>query len=480
MALTKSQKVFNLIRIKASNEYKNVVPSIDESTPIGNISTPVLEQPLVLKEFTTLLGAVLYEIALRGVWSNPLAKHFLSDGSPLGEVTGDVAFGMVEPRKYDPLHPERLLFNAHTDDYVSYYVRNIKEFFKMTIIYEDIKGAFSSYGQFDAYIDEKLASLTSSAEWSQYNHMIETIVVNYNAGVFKTSSIKIPKTPDRNFFENWTEEILTITDNMTYPSSDYNNYGMLEGANGDFVGWSKSNDIVILAQNRFIFGNRVRYLASAFNLSEAEVKTRIITVPNFDFIKVAYNDKGDPIKSDKVTSNIGAVVIDRRGLVCKGDLYIDDSFYNPETLSTNFFKHRWYTMSVNPKANAIVFEFEEGEPTLTNAYIEDYGNADGENFIDIKVANETQTMTVNTIPSDIPITSVTATLNSKVSGSVDVTNDTLAEYLTFAVTDGKIVVTGLTNESLESSTILVDLTLNDTVKVTTIAIIYAKERASID
>lgn len=107
--LNSAQSIFNLIRIRASKEYQDFVPALTEKSPIGDVATPILSNPLIFKEFSILLGAFLeYEVDKR-VWNNPLAELIRSNGRPLGEYTGEIANNPITPRPYNPNEPERCL-----------------------------------------------------------------------------------------------------------------------------------------------------------------------------------------------------------------------------------------------------------------------------------------------------------------------------------------------------------------------------------
>lgn len=123
MALNSAQSIFNLIRVYASQEYKDAVPALTEKSPIGDVGTPILTQPAVFKEFSVLLGAFIRDYVDERIWSNPLIDLFTNTAQPLGEWSREIAGNPVEPQKYDATHPERVLQYAMSDDKVLYYVR---------------------------------------------------------------------------------------------------------------------------------------------------------------------------------------------------------------------------------------------------------------------------------------------------------------------------------------------------------------------
>lgn len=107
MALNSAQSIFNLIRVRASKEYQDFVPALTDKSPIGDVATPILTNPLIFKEFSILLGALLEVEVDKRVWQNPLAELIKSNGRPLGEYSAEVTNNPVTPRQYDPLNPEK-------------------------------------------------------------------------------------------------------------------------------------------------------------------------------------------------------------------------------------------------------------------------------------------------------------------------------------------------------------------------------------
>ena len=53
--------------------------------------------------------------------------------------------------------------------------------------------------------------------------------------------------------------------------------------------------------------------------------------------------------------------------MCEDFVYANESFYNPSTLSTNYYLHHWEVVSASPFVPAILFTTDEatGVPTLT-------------------------------------------------------------------------------------------------------------------
>ena len=394
MALNSAQSIFNLIRVRASKEYQDAVPALSDKSPIGDVATPILTQPLIFKEFSILLGAFLEFEVNKRVWNNPLAELIRSNGRPLGEYSAEIANNPVTPRPYEPTQPEKLLEYKMLDDKVAYYVRNVKELFKVSIAREDMMGAFSSYDNFNDYVSMKLASLESGRQISMFNHIFEALVANYNAGALVVSDV----TTGNGNYAAWTVAAKNAIDGFQYPSTDYNKYGSLAGANGDFKGWTNADDIYIMATFDWINSADVNFLATLFNIERAELQKRIIKVPDFGYDVYKKDESGETVFDKRITTDIDAMIFDRRMLHFTSDLEIDETFYNPETLVTNYMKHWWSTFQCSPFANCVVFTKGEPEPTVESISPE-FATIDSAKDIDDTLA------TIIVTPADIELTS---------------------------------------------------------------------------
>ena len=368
MALNTAQSIFNLIRTYGSDVYKDSVPALTDKSPIGDVATPILTQPDVYKEFSILLGAFIKAYVDDRIWENPLIELFTNTNQPLGEWSAEIGTNPVAPRKYDASHPEYVLQYAMTDDKVQYYVRNVKEFFKVSIAMEDMKGAFESYETFNSYVSMKVASQLSGKQISMFNHIFEALNANYNAGALVTKNTVAPASLDETAIKTFTKDIKSLSKKFTYPSTAYNKYGSLQGANGDFKGFTRPEDVIILATVDYLTAVDVEYLASAFNLDKAEIKDKIYEVNDFGYDR--YTDGGEFI--EHVSSPIQAIICDRRLFRFSRDLDMNTERFNEETLVTNYWSHAWYTYGINVMANNTVFVATEAPaPTPYTATFSD-------------------------------------------------------------------------------------------------------------
>lgn len=444
MALNTAQSIFNLIRTYGSDVYKDSVPALTDKSPIGDVATPILTQPDVYKEFSILLGAFIKAYVDDRIWENPLIELFTNTNQPLGEWSAEIGTNPVAPRKYDATHPEYVLQYAMTEDKVQYYVRNVKEFFKISIAMEDMKGAFESYETFNSYVSMKVASQLSGKQISMFNHIFEALNANYQAGALVTTNTVAPASLDESAIKTFTKNIKSLAKKFTYPSTAYNKYGALQGANGDFKGFTRPEDVIILATVDYLTAVDVEYLASAFNLDKAEIRDKIYEVNDFGYDR--YEDDGDFI--EHVDSPIQAIICDRRLFRFSRDLDMNTERFNEETLVTNYWSHAWYTYGINVMANNTVFVATE-TPTPT-AYTVELGagtNSQEEGVLDAS-SDSPDTLDVTVSPETVALDSIECAgiVVDDTGAPFSVPNSVIKDYLTLEETDGAFslqLITGL-------------------------------------
>lgn len=457
--MNNAQKIFNLIRLRGSKEYQDQVPALADKDPIGNVTGVILTQPLVFKEFTNLLGAFIEMKVLSRVWKNPLLELIRIRQEPYGEYSVEVTENPVSPQLYDPYHPEKLLQYRLNPDMVAYFARNVKEKFKLTISYEDMKGAFQSYDKFNEYISNKLSMLESGKQISTYNHIMEAICSNYMSNFFVKSTVTLDTL---NHAKEWTKEVMNFLDNAQYPNYDFNKYADLPGATGKFRGWVNPDDVVIIAKSSWINANNVEFLANAFQLDKAEIKKKIIKVPKFAYD--LYDNDG--VLLNTVETDLACLCADKRMFNFSSDLEIDDSFYNPETLTRNYYKHYWGTYLISPFGCALAFS-ERADNKLSLS-INNY-KVDSKNPSDIVLTNNTD--------GDISNVNVNVSIASVHTGDgADITDDVMSKQLpeaTQEITDIDTALQVLTLELAKN----VSVTIGDT--STKLSNMASKENATV-
>ena len=358
------QNLFNLIRVYASKEYKDTVPALKDKSPIGDVMTPILSDLAIYKEFTVLLGAWIRDEVYKDVWSHPIIQDIVKygNGRPTGNYVREIVNNPVHPTDYDPAHPERVLEQKFTNDLVNFYVRNVYDKFKLTFLFDDIQEAFTSYEGAEEYVSMKKASVETGANFATFNHLKECIFANrWNGGV---NIITLPNTVANMTADNWLtvgEELEAFSKKFTYLNTDYLAYNNLSEKQTDYYGFSRKEDVRIIATVDFITKYGYKALANMFNLTIGELKDRVHEIDSFGY--PIYNRKSGQIIGYQ-DSDVACMLVDIKGLKASVDKEQDAELFNPDTLSTTIFKHKWQTFAMSPFGKCLMFV----EPTASSEY----------------------------------------------------------------------------------------------------------------
>jgi len=358
------QNLFNLIRVYASKEYKDTVPALKDKSPIGDVMTPILSDLAIYKEFTVLLGAWIRDEVYKDVWSHPIIQDIVKygNGRPTGNYVREIANNPVHPTDYDPAHPERVLEQKFTNDLVNFYVRNVYDKFKLTFLFDEIQEAFTSYEGAEEYVSMKKASVETGANFATFNHLKECIFANRNNG--GVNVIQLPAKVNEMTSEQWLtvgEELEAFSKKFTYLNTDYLAYNNLSEKVVDYYGFSRKEDVRIIATVDFITKYGYKALANMFNLTIGELKDRVHEIDSFGY--PIYNRKSGQIIGYQ-DSDVACMLVDIKGLKASVDKEQDAELFNPETLSTTIFKHKWQTFAMSPFGKCLMFV----EPATSEEY----------------------------------------------------------------------------------------------------------------
>lgn len=358
------QNLFNLIRVYASKEYKDTVPALKDKSPIGDVMTPILSDLAIYKEFTVLLGAWIRDEVYKDVWSHPIIQDIVKygNGRPTGNYVREIANNPVHPTDYDPAHPERVLEQKFTNDLVNFYVRNVYDKFKLTFLFDEIQEAFTSYEGAEEYVSMKKASVETGANFATFNHLKECIFANRNNG--GVNVIQLPAKVNEMTADQWLtvgEELESFSKKFTYLNTDYLAYNNLSEKVVDYYGFSKKEDVRIIATVDFITKYGYKALANMFNLTIGELKDRVHEIDSFGY--PIYNRKSGQIIGYQ-DSDVACMLVDIKGLKASVDKEQDAELFNPETLSTTIFKHKWQTFAMSPFGKCLMFV----EPATSEEY----------------------------------------------------------------------------------------------------------------
>lgn len=332
--------VLNAIRGVASASYQDRVPVATQNN-IDAVGNPILEYQSIQNEFCNLLvNKIAFSIVTSRVAQNKLAS--LKKGSvPLGSDIEDIYVNMAKAETFDP-DGKTLLQRKLPDVKAAYYRMNIQNKYKASISQAQLQLAFTSYAELEKLVNGIVNSLYSGANYDEFVMMkglIEGAVNNKLIGTKVITAVT-----DKDTADNFVETLRADSMILEFPSSDYNQYLTYATKQGvpnptAVVTWTPLENQVLLIRSDYLAKMNVRSMAAAFHLDMVDfLAKKVITVDKFD-------DAGHMV----------AVLCDEALFQCYENLSQMREFVNGEGLYTNYIWHRWYTMAVQPFANAICY-----------------------------------------------------------------------------------------------------------------------------
>lgn len=390
--MVNASKIINTITGSIQNEtIRKQIPILSEANTLGVVWSVIDQNEDVYCAFAQALINRIAKVSFddNTDWRDPI-REFIGGGTetPLGYFEQQIGENPLSPHNFDPNDFTAILRRYGSDTKAVYYQRNYKRYFAITIDYDGLKEAFISDDAFLAFIRLKRNELKVSYELNSYNTFLEIICANYAGGAFIKKPL--PSVITESDIEAFTIDINTYYDNFQFYSKDYNNYANIEGANGAYYTTTKPEDFIIIARSDIINTYMVKSLASAFNMSMAELKGKILKIPEFGF-DVINGDTGQVLGHE--STDIAFMICDRRlfHFVKNLDKYMEQS--NAGNLTVNLFHHYWNTYGINPMANCVVF----------------YQQTENEKYLDVQVA---QPLIRQDVPAQVVVTgSEAATTN---------------------------------------------------------------------
>lgn len=332
---TSNIDILNAIRSDARYDYQNMVPEATKANIQETISG-IMSDNITRNEFMSALINRIGSTIVRDIsWKNPLAV-FKQGMMSFGDTIEEVHLDFIKPTIYEEQRDylERDVFGqAPPPAKSAFHTLNRKEKFKITVNRDVIRRAFLSDSGLSEMISQIMSVAASSDEWSEFLYMTRLFKTYDDAFGFFRMQIA-----DLNQFEVNKDKVDTAlkalrvaANKMQYPTPAFNSAGVHS--------FARPEDLVLIATPEFKANVDVTSLAAAFNRSDAEAPSHIITVPG------EVMGMGDT----------SAILTSRQFFVIKDLLLENRSISNPEGLYDNYWLHHWSVLSASPFTPAIAF-----------------------------------------------------------------------------------------------------------------------------
>ena len=357
----------NRIREVSSTIYHQYIPELTSDSDIGKLAQPVLSVPEVYNEFCgALINRIVYTQFLAKAFRNPFVV-LEGDALPLGYAGQEVYVNPTKGRVYNPEDFAGLLIKYEADVKVQYTHINVDVQYPVTFSRQQLKKAFTSWGDLESFIENLSNSLYNGMYIDEFNATKQLMAGAFkdNIAQYTTVSAVSSEATAKAFVVKARELFL----NFQTPSSSYNSWAKVGGEGRPVVTWTNPEDIVFIVRNDIRAYMDVNVLAEAFNMNKADLLGNILTIDNFDI----YDDEGTKIFDG---SSILGMIADKAWFrIRRQDSWMDE-FYNPNNRSIQYylnnvkmynaslFANHMFICTSAPSVSATALKFNETSPTV--------------------------------------------------------------------------------------------------------------------
>lgn len=331
--------ILDRIWLSGTNDYQQRIPP---TTQNGIAATQAaLFAPENLPMFNQFVDALVNRIGSTYVhqqrWRNPLAV-FKKDMLRYGDKAQEIAVKWIRSHSYSDDRED--VFKMYRPDAETWFHQvNRREFYPITVNREELEFAFTEEYGLNAFVSAIMDAPRNSDEYDEYRIMLELLsYYEHNFGFYKQQLTAAPT--DQATAQELLTYLRSYAGQLKFPSSRYNS-GLIQ----DVPVFARPEELVLLMTPQTQAVVDVYALAAAFNRSDEDIQQRIVMVDEFPIPEAV------------------ALLTTSDFFQCRDKLDTTTSQYNPLTLGTNYFLHRWGIYSVSPFVPAILFTTAAGSST---------------------------------------------------------------------------------------------------------------------
>lgn len=324
--------------LAGTNDFQQRIP--DPTVSGIKATMDALFQPMNTMYFNQFMDVLVNRIGFTYVrqqeYRNPLAV-FKGTKLSYGSTIQEIAPRWIKAHSYDDEN-ETLLKLHRPEAQAWYHSQNRRDQYSISVNVDELRTAFTEETGLNKLVASIMTTPQNSDEYDEFLIM-KQLIAEYEAkwGFYKHHLSAAP-TDDSTGKELLTA-LQTYGGRLQFPSALY--------SGTEIPVFAKPEELVLLVTPETQASLNVNTLAALFNVDLAKVSYRTVIVDEF------------PIK--------GAVALltTEDFFVCSDTLYNTTSFWNPQTLSTNYYLNHWGVYSVSPFVPAILFTTDAATTTPT-------------------------------------------------------------------------------------------------------------------
>lgn len=352
--------ILNAIRNEATRGYQESIPSAKNTYDSRQQVMNAILEGGYRNEFLEALYNRIGKVILMNQTFNQPWGVFKKGILEYGEVIEQIFVDIAKPMIYNPARAESELYKREIPDVKTmFYVINFKNFYKQTVQEYSLKQAFLTETRLYDLVASIITAMVNAAIADEFMAMKYVLGRAILDGRLKPVTIS---TVQRDNYEDIVSTIKGVSNDWTFPTSDYNSLGITRQV--------KKDDQYLISTSRFDSVISVSVLAKAFNMSEAEFNGKDILVDGFGKFDMerlgrllAEGPNYVPFTDAEIEAlqAIPAVLVDKDFFVMFDNLYLMNQKFNEEGLYFNHWLHRWSTVGTCWGANSVVFIEEQAK-----------------------------------------------------------------------------------------------------------------------
>ena len=351
--------------LAGTNDFQQRVP--DPTIAGVKATMEALFQPMNAMYYNQFMDILINRIGFTYVrqqaYKNPLSV-FKGTKLSYGSTIQEIAPKWIKAHSYDD-EAETLLKLHRPEAQVWYHSQNRKDQYAISVNVDELRTAFTEETGLNKLVASIMTAPQNADEYDEYSIM-KQLIGEYEAkwGFYKHHLSAAP-TDDATGKELLTA-LQTYGGRLQFPSALY--------SGTEIPVFAKPEELVLLVTPETQASLNVNTLAALFNVDLAKVSYRTVIVDEF------------PIP--------GAVALltTEDFFVCNDTLFNTTSFWNPQTLTTNYYLNHWGVYSISPFVPAILFTTDEA--TVTPTITQTVSGITLEAEKDTMAAGESQQLTV--------------------------------------------------------------------------------------
>lgn len=271
-------------------------------------------------------------------YKNPLAV-FKGTKLSYGSTIQEIAPRWIKAHSYDDEN-ETLLKLHRPEAQAWYHSQNRRDQYAISVNVDELRTAFTDETGLNKLVASIMTTPQNSDEYDEFLIMKQLIAEYEHKWGFYKHHLSAAPTDDQTGKELLTA-LQTYGGRLQFPSSVY--------TGTEIPVFAKPEELVLLVTPETQASLNVNTLSALFNVDLAQVRYRTVIIDEF------------PI------ANAVALLTTEDFFVCSDTLYNTTSFWNPQTLTTNYYLNHWGVYSISPFVPAILFTTDDATvtPTIT-------------------------------------------------------------------------------------------------------------------